>query len=51
MSVSFVCALPEDAASLTEIAFSSKAHWGYPDHWMKEWLPPLCRPILLTAIA
>jgi len=30
-------ALPKDAAILSEIAFSAKAHWGYPDHWMEMW--------------
>ena len=41
MTASFIRAVPEDAAFLTEIAVSSKAHWGYSEHWMKEWLPQL----------
>lgn len=28
---------PEDAATLTEIAFAAKRHWGYPDRWMEIW--------------
>jgi GNAT superfamily N-acetyltransferase len=27
----------EDAATLTEIAFSAKQHWGYPERWMEAW--------------
>lgn len=30
-------AKPEDAASLTEIAFTAKRYWGYPDRWMENW--------------
>ena len=30
-------ARPEDAARLTEIAFTAKRHWGYPDRWMESW--------------
>lgn len=30
-------AKPEDAARLTEIAFTAKQHWGYPDRWMESW--------------
>jgi GNAT superfamily N-acetyltransferase len=30
-------ARPEDADTLTRIAFAAKAHWGYPDHWMERW--------------
>jgi len=41
MSVSFIPPVPQDAAALTAIAVSSKAHWGYPDHWIREWLPQL----------
>lgn len=26
-----------DSATLTEIAYQSKRHWGYPDHWMNLW--------------
>ncbi|MBI5384230.1 MAG: GNAT family N-acetyltransferase [Verrucomicrobia bacterium] len=30
-------ARPEDAAKLTEIAFTSKRHWGYPERWIASW--------------
>jgi N-acetylglutamate synthase-like GNAT family acetyltransferase len=30
-------ALPEDAPLLTQIAFSAKQYWGYPEHWIKHW--------------
>lgn len=26
-----------DASSLSGIAFSAKAYWGYPDKWMEKW--------------
>ena len=33
-----VCpARPEEARVLTEIAWASKRHWGYPDEWMEKW--------------
>ena len=34
-------AFPKEADTLSQIALSSKAHWGYPDHWMKIWTPLL----------
>jgi ribosomal protein S18 acetylase RimI-like enzyme len=34
-------ALPEEADRLTQIAFSAKAHWGYPARWMEIWRPQL----------
>ena len=27
----------EDADLLTEIAFSAKRHWGYPERWIQTW--------------
>ncbi len=30
-------AKPDDAATLTEIAFAAKRHWGYPDKWIEGW--------------
>jgi len=30
-------AVPDDAATLTEIAFEAKRHWGYPEAWMEQW--------------
>jgi ribosomal protein S18 acetylase RimI-like enzyme len=34
-------ALPEEAGVLSQIAFSAKAHWGYPRRWMETWKPQL----------
>jgi len=34
-------AIPEEADVLSEIAFSAKAHWGYPKRWMEIWKPQL----------
>jgi len=33
--------LPEEADVLSEIAFSAKGHWGYPERWMEIWKPQL----------
>ncbi len=33
--------LPEEADTLGQIAFSAKAHWGYPERWMQLWRPQL----------
>ncbi len=30
-----------DTLALSQIAFSSKKHWGYPDDWMEMWRPDL----------
>ena len=30
-------AVARDAPRLTEIAFSAKRHWGYPEHWIQIW--------------
>ena len=30
-------ALPEEAATLTQIAHAAKRHWGYPEHWIQHW--------------
>ena len=30
-----------DAVTLSQIAASAKAHWGYPKHWMEIWTPQL----------
>ena len=32
-----VRARPQDAATLTEIAFAAKRHWGYPERWIQAW--------------
>ena len=28
-------ALPDEAATLTQIALDAKRHWGYPEHWIQ----------------
>ena len=30
-------ARPDDAPTLTEIAFAAKRHWGYPERWIASW--------------
>jgi GNAT superfamily N-acetyltransferase len=30
-------AKPDEAATLTEIAFAAKRHWGYPEQWIAGW--------------
>lgn len=32
-----VCAQPQDADTLTEIAYAAKRHWGYPERWIETW--------------
>jgi ribosomal protein S18 acetylase RimI-like enzyme len=34
-------AVPNEADTLTQLAFSAKGHWGYPEHWMELWKPQL----------
>jgi ribosomal protein S18 acetylase RimI-like enzyme len=34
-------AVPEEAVSLSQIAFAAKRYWGYPEHWMELWKPQL----------
>jgi ribosomal protein S18 acetylase RimI-like enzyme len=34
-------AIPDEADTLSGIAFSAKAHWGYPKRWMEIWKPLL----------
>jgi len=34
-------AKPEEADVLSQIAISAKRHWGYPERWMKLWIPQL----------
>ena len=34
-------AISDEADTLSGIAFSAKAHWGYPERWMKIWKPLL----------
>jgi ribosomal protein S18 acetylase RimI-like enzyme len=32
---------PEEANTLSQIAFSAKGYWGYPKRWMEIWKPQL----------
>jgi GNAT superfamily N-acetyltransferase len=32
-----VRAKPDEAATLTHVAFSAKRHWGYSEKWMEAW--------------
>lgn len=32
---------PQEAHVLSQIAFSAKAHWGYPKRWLEIWKPQL----------
>lgn len=41
MDFRIVPATPEQAHELTRIALASKAHWGYPQHWLEIWAPQL----------
>jgi len=34
-------ATPEQAKVLTQIAFTAKRHWGYPERWIEIWSPIL----------
>jgi GNAT superfamily N-acetyltransferase len=29
--------VPEEAATLTQLALDAKRHWGYPEHWIQHW--------------
>jgi GNAT superfamily N-acetyltransferase len=35
--MNIVRALPEDAGALSSIARAAKAHWGYPEAWLRRW--------------
>lgn len=39
-----VAARPDDAATLTKIAFAAKRHWGYPERWIESWRDLLTIP-------
>ena len=34
-------AIPNQAETLTQIAFAAKRHWGYPERWIQLWSPLL----------
>jgi GNAT superfamily N-acetyltransferase len=36
-----VHATPDQAEALTQIAFTAKRHWGYPERWIQIWSPLL----------
>jgi GNAT superfamily N-acetyltransferase len=35
--IHFLPASPNDASVLTQISFTSKRHWGYPEAWIEQW--------------
>jgi GNAT superfamily N-acetyltransferase len=37
LPITIVEAEAADAATLTEIAFAAKRHWGYPESWIQSW--------------
>lgn len=39
MEINIRRVLPREADILSQIAFSAKAHWGYPQRWMEIWRP------------
>jgi ribosomal protein S18 acetylase RimI-like enzyme len=41
MTIAIRRVLPEEASLMTEIALAAKAHWGYPERWMRIWAPEL----------
>lgn len=41
MKVDIRRVIPDEAGTLSHIAFSAKAHWGYPQQWMETWKPQL----------
>ena len=41
MPIQIQRAIPNQAKTLTQIAFAAKSHWGYPEHWIEIWSPIL----------
>jgi len=41
MDVEILPATPEQAKTLTQIAFAAKRHWDYPERWIQLWSPLL----------
>jgi GNAT superfamily N-acetyltransferase len=37
MNIKFLRAKPDQAETLTKIAFAAKSHWGYPERWIQLW--------------
>lgn len=41
MNPEILRAKPDQAKTLTKIAFAAKRHWGYPEQWIEIWSPIL----------
>ena len=41
MNIKILRAKPDQAKTLTQIAFAAKCHWGYPELWIQLWSPIL----------
>ena len=41
MNINIRRVVPDEADFFSHIAFSAKAHWGYPPRWMEIWRPQL----------
>ncbi len=41
MNIKIRRVISTEAGVLSQIAFSAKAHWGYPQRWMEIWRPQL----------
>ena len=41
MGIEILRAKPDQAKTLTQIAFAAKRHWGYPERWIQIWSPIL----------
>ena len=41
MNIEIFRATPNQAETLTQIAFAAKCHWGYPERWIQIWSPLL----------
>lgn len=41
MVIDILCTTPDQAKTLTQIAFAAKRHWGYPERWIQLWSPIL----------
>lgn len=41
VNLSITPALAQQSEELSRIAWESKSHWGYPQHWLESWLPDL----------
>jgi N-acetylglutamate synthase-like GNAT family acetyltransferase len=51
MSLTIVRAEPSQATELTELAYTAKAHWGYPESWLELWRERGDLVITATSIA